>query len=272
MYWYNGSVIEKDTLSISMTDHGLLYGHGSSETFRTYNGKVAFLDFHYTRLTETLAALQIAFPYTLQHIEDGVASLWQALHCRDQLFRLIVTAGELDNSYYAKPNVWIVVEPLPTGLRGEERKGHWSTVPFVRRAVPLVSRGFHYSDYIVAQMKGNLLRSEALLLNERGIITEGIHSNIFWSNNDILFTPSLDTGIVRGITREIILQIANEMGLQVYEGEFTQDDFIEARECFLTNAVEELIPLVQVGDKPLAGNEGILYNELHRAYVYTMNK
>ena len=117
--------------------------------------------------------------------------------------------------------------------------------------------------------------------HEVEFISRGIHhyardifgeKNIFWVKNDILYTPSLSLGIVKGITREWVMTLAREIGFEVREGEFDRQEVESAHECFLTNAIDEIIPLSQIGNARFAGNEGPVYRRLHEAYVYILEQ
>lgn len=272
-FWMNGKLVERRHVQLSPFDHGLLYGHGSFETFRSYQGKVPFLHYHYRRLLQTLTTLEIVFPYSEEVIEKAVNQLLAQMHGCDCVFRLTVMAGEWQEGGYTKPNVWMTAVMLGTSKRGVEKRGKWLSIRHKGRADSLDVRGLHYSDLRCGQMKlANPTRYEGLLLNEWDIVTESVHSNIFWVKNDILYTPSLSLGIVKGITREWVITLAREIGFEVREGEFDRHEVESAHECFLTNAIDEIIPLSQIGNARFAGNEGPVYRRLHEAYVYILEQ
>lgn len=272
-FWMNGKVVAKKSLQLSPFDHGLLYGHGCFETFRSYRGHVPLLHYHYERLLQTLNVLKINFPYSEEIIEKAVNQLLAQMNGPDCVFRLTVTAGEWQEDGYSKPNVWMTAAMLSSTARGVEKRGKWLSVRHRGRADQLDVRGFHYSDLRCGQMElADATKYEGLLLNEQELVTEGVRSNIFWVKNDILYTPSLSLGIVKGITREWVITLAREIGIEVREGEFDRGEVESAHEVFLTNAVDEFIPLSQIGRYKFAGSVGSLYNRLHQAYVYILEQ
>lgn len=272
-FWMNGRLVARKHVQLSPFDHGLLYGHGSFETFRSYHGKVPFLHYHYARLLQTLHALQIPFSYSEEVIEKAVNQLLAEVKGSDCVFRLTVTAGEWQENGYTKPNVWMTAAMLGSIKRGIEKRGKWLSLRHMGRADRLDVRGLHYSDFRCGQLElADAIKYEGLLLNEQELVTEGVRSNIFWAKNDILYTPSLSLGIVKGITREWVITLAREIGIEVREGEFDREEVESAHEVFLTNAVDEIIPLSQIGRYKFAGNVGSLYNRLHQAYVYILEQ
>lgn len=113
----------------------------------------------------------------------------------------------------------------------------------------------------------NLADYEGFFLTETGFIAEGITSNIFWLKDDILYTPSLDTGILGGITRKQVIQLAKKLGFIVKEGMYKAAELEQADECFVTNAVQELVPIYKIGDNMFKGAAGQAYQKLHETYV-----
>jgi len=271
----NGQIISENEMCLSPFDHGVLYGHGSFETFRSYRGKVIFLDYHFSRLCHALTMMHIHIPFTLTELQRVIQQLQELGAGSDGIYKVIVTAGKPNSAkiYYENPNVILLRTPIDDIKRGAEKNGQWLKTHHFPRNKELFVRGLEYSDYIMGQMelidKSNY---EGILTNERGVVTEGLRSNIFWAKNDILYTPCLSTGIVRGITREWIIKIAKEVGFEVREGEFWQEDVEQAYECFMTNAVEELVAIREIGNVRFAGNEGPVYNRLYNAYLYIIEQ
>lgn len=273
--WMNGQITSENEMFLSPFDHGVLYGHGSFETFRSYSGKVVFLDYHFSRLSHTLAVLHIYIPFTLDEFQRAITELHELGEGQDGVYKIIVTAGQPNSAsgYYENPNVIIVRKPIGEIKRGVEKNGQWLKINHYPRNKELVVRGLDYSDYILGKMElVDSFKYEGLLKNERGMITEGLRSNIFWAKNDIIYTPCLSTGIVRGITREWIIKLAKEIGYEVREGEFWQEDLEHAYECFITNSVEELVAIREIGNVRFAGNEGPVYNRLYNAYLYIVEQ
>ena len=272
-FWLNGKIVNRKHVQFSPFDHGLLYGHGCFETFRSYCGKIPFLDYHYARLIQSLNVLGIVFPYSSAVVEKAATRLIAAMNGRDCVFRITVTAGEWQEGGYTKPNVWMTAVILGNTVRGVEKRGKWLAIPYAGRAAGVDVRGLHYSDLRRGQLDvADAMKYEGLFVDAFGIVAEGVRSNIFWVKDGILYTPSLSLGIVKGITREWVMTLAQELGIEVREGEFDRSELESAHECFLTNAVDELIPLSQIGRRKFAGNEGPVYSRLHQAYVYIIEQ
>lgn len=113
----------------------------------------------------------------------------------------------------------------------------------------------------------SLAEQEGFFLTETGYVAEGVTSNIFWVKNDILYTPSLEAGILPGITRAWVIERAQSLGIEIQEGLFTKNDVEQGSECFITNSVQELVPICRLEDIQLLGNRGPIYLRLHEAFV-----
>jgi 4-amino-4-deoxychorismate lyase len=113
---------------------------------------------------------------------------------------------------------------------------------------------------------------EGFFLTENGFVAEGITSNIFWVRDGVLFTPSLETGILAGTTRSWVIQSARSIGVEVIEGLFEPNDLEQASEVLVTNAVQELVPIKTLESTTFAGNEGTVYKKLHQQYIQQVNE
>ena len=269
--WMNGEYIDSSQLLISPFDHGFLYGLGFFETFRTYEGKAPFLQEHIERLEKALQHFHIHMPYTIKEVQTVIERLNEASG-GDGYFRLNVSAGPheigLQPSSYTEPTVILFRKPLLERPRGKERQGVWLKTP--RNTAEGVQRfkSHHYGNNVLARFEvPNLADYEGFFLTEDGFVAEGITSNIFWVKNDILYTPSLGTGILGGITRNAVISIAASLGFIVKEGSYTPATLEQAEECFVTNAVQELVPIDRIGNVIFKGNTGPVYNRLHDTYL-----
>lgn len=268
--WMNGQYIESDELRISPMDHGFLYGLGFFETFRTYRGEVVFLYEHYVRLCEGLQEYRIAMPYTLDELE-GVIKKLNEQDGKDGYFRINVSAGVHDiglaPQQYPEPNVIVFRKSLAVAPRGTEKQAQW--LETARNSPEQVKRhkSHHYGNNVSARLElPNLTDFEGFFLTKNNLVAEGITSNIFWVKNDILYTPSIDLGILPGITRQIVLQLAAVLEVSVREGVYYKEELERADECFITNSVQELVPISKVGHVSFAGAQGLMYQKLQLAY------
>ena len=270
--WINGNYEAAENLRISPFDHGFLYGLGFFETFRTYNGKVLFWDKHMERLQAALAQFRIHMPYTKQELLTVCEQLNAMAGGADGYFRVNVSAGEhgigLQPKEYTQPNVIVFRKELPDTPRGQEKTAQWLET---RRNSPEGAgrvKSHHYGNNVLGRFEmPSLAMQEGFFLTEHGYVAEGVTSNIFWVKDDILYTPSLETGILPGITRAWVIEQAELLGMEVQEGLFTKKDLEQGCECFITNSVQELVPIWRLEDKQLLGNKGPIYLRLHEAFV-----
>ena len=270
--WLNGTYVTAEELRISPFDHGFLYGLGFFETLRTYNGKVLFWEAHMERLQAALTQFHIHLPYTKQDLLAVIKQLNLAAGGQDGYFRLNVSAGEhgigLQPSEYTQPNVIVFRKELPDIPRGKEKTAQWLEV---RRNTPegaLRVKSHHYGNNVLGRFEmSSLAMQEGFFLTEEGYVAEGVTSNIFWVKDDILYTPSLEAGILPGITRAWILEHAQSVGIEIREGLFTKNDVEQGSECFITNSVQELVPICKLEDIQLLGNKGPIYLRLHEAFI-----
>lgn len=270
--WLNGTYVTAEELRISPFDHGFLYGLGFFETLRTYNGKVLFWEAHMERLQAALTQFRIHMPYTQQDLLAVIEQLNLAAGGQDGYFRLNVSAGEhsigLQPSEYTQPNVIVFRKELPDTPRGKEKTAQWLEV---RRNTPegtLRVKSHHYGNNVLGRFEmSSLAMQEGFFLTEEGYVAEGVTSNIFWVKDDILYTPSLEAGILPGITRAWILEHAQSVGMEIREGLFTKNDVEQGSECFITNSVQELVPICKLEDIQLLGNKGPIYLRLHEAFI-----
>lgn len=269
--WMNGQYIEEKELKISPFDHGFLYGLGFFETFRTYEGKAVYLQEHMHRLIEALKEYRIAFPYTIQEIETIIHQL-NAQDGKEGYFRLNVSAGVhpigLSPTEYAAPTVIIFRKELPKMVRGLEKEAVWLKTPRNTPEQSVRHKSHHYGNNVKARLELlNLVEYEGFFTDVRGVVAEGITSNIFWIKDGILYTPSVETGILPGITRRIVLELAARLNIQVREGHFLKWELEQAEECFITTSIQELIPISNIGKFRFAGDIGRVYQQLHNAYL-----
>ena len=270
--WMNGQYVERDALKISPFDHGFLYGLGFFETFRTYNGKPLFIKEHLTRIQQALTAYRIAFPYTEEQLVEVIKALNATDGGKDGYFRLNVSAGEheigLAPTCYENANVIVFRKSLPSVAKGVEKT---ATILTTRRNTPENGetrfKGHHYGNNVFARFElPSLATQEGIFLTTEDFVAEGITSNVFWVKGRVVYTPSLNTGILAGITRALVLELAHKLGFSVQEGQYNVSELLEADECFITNAVQQIVPIRSLDDATYLGNEGEVTKALQQAY------
>ncbi|WP_060204361.1 aminodeoxychorismate lyase [Sporosarcina koreensis] len=275
--WMNGEFEQAEQLRISPFDHGFLYGAGFFETFRTYEGRVFLFEAHMERLRLALREYRIAMPYSDEEIAEVIQGLHVRSGGRDGYFRLNVSAGVHDiglaPSEYTSPNVILFRKELAVVPRGTEKKAVWLET---ERNLP-ESWIRHKSHNFLNNVRGrlelpSLKELEGIFLTTDGHVAEGVTSNVFWVNAGALYTPSVETGILPGITRAFIMELGEKAGMPVHIGLFTKGEVERADEAFVSNSVQELVPLSVIGERPLSGASGVYYQKLHRLYMQAIDE
>jgi len=271
--YLNGSLIPRSQASISALDYGFLYGFGLFETMRAYGGQVFRLDSHLNRLARSAEILGL--PIETPDLKGAVMDTIQANKLSDARVRITVSIGEgemtPDPSTCNKPTVLILAghyEPYPEQVY---EKGFRAIVSTIRRnsQSPLSRlKSANYLESILARQEARAAGvDEALCLNERGLLAEASMSNIFLVADGILKTPGQESGILPGITRETILELALPLGINTLEHDIRLDELFQAQEAFLTNSLMEVMPLTEVDGKAIgSGRPGSLSKRLMAAY------
>ena len=250
----NGEIVEENEAVIPVSDHGFLYGMGLFETFRTYGGKPWLLERHAARLGAGLRELGIAYEPDAARMREALARLLAANGMTDAYVRWSVSAGSeilgLPSGTYRRPAEIVHVKELAPDKPGT-RAAKTLRLLKLRRSGPengsFRLKSFHFMNNILAKRElaaaGAGPGTEGLFLNGVGHVCEGIVSNVFWLRGGILFTPSLECGPLPGITRGFVLEMAAGFGVEVREGAFRLDDLARADEVFMTNSVQEIVPV-----------------------------
>ncbi|MEH7343476.1 aminodeoxychorismate lyase [Bacillus sp. JJ1532] len=272
MYLYmNGELVRKEEALISPFDHGFLYGMGLFETFRTYNGHPFLLNDHMERLNNSLKVLNINVQYTCEEIVQALQLLLKENKLEDAYFRLNVSSGigeiGLQTEPYDHPNLIIFAKPLPPRNPMQEKKA--LTLRLKRNTPEGFERlkSHHYLNNILAKREiGNSPDYEGIFLTKEGFLAEGVVSNLFWIKDHTLFTPAVETGILNGITRQFVIKMANSIGMDIQEGFFTVDQALEADEMFVTNSIQEIVPISSFDGKEMPGVSGAKVKALQKLY------
>jgi len=288
--YLNGRLIPRSMAKLSPFDHGFLYGYGLFETMRAYNGHIFRLDSHLTRLR--CSAESIGLTRSILSTDEGKQSLkaacmetLEANKLKDARIRLTISAGEggmtPDLGTCSSPTVLITARNLVRPPPEKYESGFKTVLSFLRRNShsPLSRlKSTCYMENILARMVARAAGyDEAILLNERGYLAEGSTSNIFLVKKSpsperkgrvrVLITPSLESGVLPGITREAVLEIARASNIETQERQVELKELIEAEEAFITNSIVELMPLTWFEGKPIgSGKAGQLTKELLAAY------
>src|SRR5512136_112655 len=268
--YLNGRLVPRFEAKLSPFDHGFLYGYGLFETMRAYDGHIFRLDAHITRLR--CSAESIGLAHSILTTEEGKQSLkaacvatLEANELTDARIRLTVSAGEgamtPDLSTCSNPTILISARSLVPLPPEKYETGFKAAVSFLRRnsQSPLSRlKSTCYMENVLARTTARAAGyDEAIFLNEQGYLAEGSTTNIFLVSRGELITPCFESGVLSGITRDAVLEIARTSNLKATERWVESAELIEAEEAFLTNSILELVPLVSVEGRLIgAGKRG----------------
>jgi branched-chain amino acid aminotransferase len=256
----DGVITDAAGAMIPVFDRGFLYGDSVYEVVRTYGGAVFALEEHMTRLVRSAAGLELALP-DQGWLRAQIAATIEACGNAECYCRVIVTRGSgpltLDPTTARSPRTVIIAkryEPFPEWTY---RDGVALTFPSIRRTSrrsldPSIKSG-NYLNSVLAlgeARRGGFF--DAIMLDHRGMVTEATSSNVFALRGGTLCTPSLEHGLLAGVTRGILIGVARGAGLEVSERELTVDDLIAADEVMLTSTLREVMPVVRIDDAPIA--------------------
>ncbi len=250
----NGRLTPEKEAVISVFDHGFLYGDGVFEGIRAYNGCVFKLKEHVQRLHESAHSIMLPIPYTQQEMIEAVVDTVNANELKDAYIRVVVSRGVgdlgLDPRKCKESQVVIIADNIVLYPEELYEKGLNVITVATRRniadALDPKIKSLNYLNNILAKIEANRAGVlEALMLSSQGYICEGTGDNIFIVRKGILITPPSHMGILEGITRATVIDLAGQEGIQVQETPFTRHDLYVADECFLTGTAAEVIPVIE---------------------------
>ncbi|ADP34715.1 aminotransferase class IV family protein [Bacillus atrophaeus subsp. globigii] len=272
--YLNGQFIEEKEASLSPFDHGFLYGIGVFETFRLYEGRPFLIEWHLERLERAAKDLQIKHRITKEELTDMVDNLLRLNHIEDgnARVRLNISAGVSTKGFtaqtYENPTVLCFVNPLNPENLPVQKEGKVLTI---RRNTPEGQyrlKSHHYLNNMYAKQElGNDPRYEGIFLTEDCAVAEGIISNIFWSKGKCIYTPSLDTGILDGVTRRFVIEKMEKLGAEVKTGRFRLESLLTADEAWMTNSVLEIVPFSKIEEAAFPGVSGEMTAFLQELYT-----
>jgi len=268
----NGKLYDKKDAKVSVYDHGLLYGDGVFEGIRSYGGKVFRLGEHLDRLWDSAKAIWLSIPMSKEAMARAVEETLAVNGIKDGYIRLIVTRGVgtlgLDPNRCSDPQVIIITDRISLYPDELYEKGlEIITVSTARNHPAALSprvKSLNYLNNILAKIEGLQAGCiEALMLNHKGEVAECTGDNIFLVRRGKLLTPPNEAGILEGITRDAVIELAGEAGLEVCQCALTKHDVYIAEECFLCGTAAEVVPVVKVDSRTIGdGTPGPITRDL----------
>ena len=252
--YMNGKLVEKADAVISVYDHGFLYGDGIFEGIRIYNSVVFKLHEHIVRLYESAKSIDLTIPLSIDEMCKAVKDTVQANAKKDGYIRLIVSRGVgnlgLDPRKTTNPQVIIIVDDISIYPEEMYEKGMEiitaATIRNIPNALNPRIKSLNYLNNILAKLEANRAGvPEAIMLNHLGEVAECTADNIFLVKNGVLKTPAPQCGILEGITRNTVMDLARAEKITVEEVVITRHDVFIADECFLTGTAAEVISVVK---------------------------
>ena len=257
----NGKFTPSRLAKVSVFDRGFLYGDGLFETMRAYNGKIFRLDAHLERLFKSLDIIQIKCPCSQSYLEQVLYETIKRNKLTDAYVKLIVTRGigegGLNPRTGSKPTIVIIAKKFNIYSPEQYRRGFKVMVSDFRQNQfsPIVNlKSLNFLENIIGKLEAEQSGAdEVVFINQSGFVTEGSVSNIFIVRDSTIMTPPCETGILPGVTREIVIELAESLSLMASEKNFRPEELLSCSECFLTNSLVEIMPVFQIGDT-LVGN------------------
>ncbi len=278
----NDRFVEKEQARISVFDHGFLYGDGVYETLRVYQGRIFLLERHLARLRQSCHLIGLVLPIK----DDAWVSIMTEILVRNGLedagLRLTISRGEgelgIDPGLCARPTVVVMAKPFVPYPSPMREKGVRLQLVSVRRnpqaaQSPQIKSLSFLNNILAKQEAVQAGAYDALMLNMDGHVTECTTSNVFFVDKQRLHTPSVACGILEGITREVVIELAGDLGMSVEEGVYAIEDVLQADECFITNTSLEVMGVSQIGEHPIGqGKVGPRTMDLWRAFQQNLER
>lgn len=264
LVYLNGDLVPRERATVSVFDHGLLYGDGVFEGIRAYSGNVFRLQQHIDRLFRSARALMLEIPVSADQLSDAVLATLRANGLEDSYVRVVVTRGEgdlgLDPRKCSRPSLIIIADRIAVYPPHLYENGLEVITLSTRRNSPQSLdpniKSLNYLNNILGKIE--CIRAgvqEGLMLNLQGYVAEATADNIFLVRGGELITPPVSAGILDGITRGAVMELARARGIAVKEILFSLYDVYNSEECFLTGTGAEVIPVVNVDGRVIGGGK-----------------
>ncbi len=277
LVYLNGRFVPKEKALVSAFDHGFLYGDGIYETMRAYRGTIFELRQHLIRLKHSASAISLKLPMPIDKIADALNQTVRKNKLKEAYIRLHISRGPgeigLDPALCSAPTMVIVAKPFHDYPAENYTRGVKVAFVKTRRNHPLaISPAIKSTNFLNnIQAKIEAIKTgayEGIMLNWEGYVAEGTISNIGMVKKGVLYTPHLKSGILKGVTRDLVLSLAKKNRIPVKEALLKPRDFLSADECFITNTTMEIMPVTRIGRTIIGkGKPGPITALLREAYT-----
>ncbi len=274
----NGEILKPEEATISVFDHGLLFGDSVYEVVCSHKGHFYTVREHLERLLDSAKGIQLSLPYSLEDLEKEILRTAKATGNVNTYIRLIITRGKgelnIDPSSCLKPSLIIIAQEPPQYPEEYYTKGVSVLLSSVRRnhpeAInPALKTGNYLNNVLAITEAVSEGAHDALMLNHKGFIAECTTSNFYFVKDGTVKTPSLECGVLRGVTRRTILLVAEENGIPVEEGKYSPDELASADEAFVSSTTKNIVPVTRFGGRPVGNG---LPGEITRRLMVLLEK
>jgi branched-chain amino acid aminotransferase len=249
-----GRVVDPQAATINVFDRGFLYGDSVYETMRTAGGRAVELPRHLRRLHHSADSIGLRLPGTDAQLADAITRTHGASGNDESYVRVIVTRGQgplmLDPRSSDEPTLVVIVQPLKLPAPEAYARGLSAVVVDMTKGAgsldPSIKSGNYLSNVLALREAIAAGGDDAIMRNAAGDIAEAATSNLFLVVDGELATPSLHTGLLEGITRQVVVELATELGLQPHQRRITDDALRAASEVFLTSSVRGIMPVTRI--------------------------
>lgn len=258
--YIDGTFYEQSEAKISVFDHGVLYGDGVFEGIRFYQDRVFRLDEHIDRLWDSAKAISLNIPISRDEMIEATLATIRQNDLHDGYIRLLVTRGVgslgLSPDSCRRPSVIIIAATIALYPDSLYEKGLTLATCSVRRIPPAALspriKSLNYLNNILAKIEAQQAgAAEGVMLNEQGYVAECTGDNLFVIKKGVISTPPVNAGILAGVTRAVVFELANKNHISIKEEDLTRYDILVADECFLTGTAAEVIAAVQLDRRPI---------------------
>ena len=274
--YIDGAYYSKSQAKVSVYDHGLLYGDGVFEGIRAYNGVIFKLKEHIDRLYRSAHALMLQIPLTKEKMTQAVIETLRKNNLRDAYIRLVVTRGVgdlgLDPRKCPKPSIIIIADDISIHASEAKEKGIATMISWVKRN-PVDSttheiKSLNYLNSVLAKIEATANDvDEAICLDKNGLVCEGVGENLFIVKDGKIFTPPSSTGALAGITAQVAVKLAENLGYDVTVINITPFQLFTADEAFFTGTAAEIVPIREVNKRQIGdGSPGPVAKKLMAAF------
>jgi len=276
--WMDGELVPVSEAKVSVFDHGLLYGDGVFEGIRIYGGKIFKEAEHLKRFYESAKAIRLEIPLTPKQVSDAMRETMRANGLTGEGYiRLVVTRGVgrlgIAIAHTACPTVFVIADKIALYPPEVYDRGLHCIVSSIARNHPNTTsprvKSLNYLNNVLAKAEARLAGAdEAIMLTMLGFVSECSGDNLFLVRNGVLLTPPASAGILEGVTRQLVMELARKRGIEVREESLIRHDLYIADECFATGTAAEIAPITKIDHRVVGdGKPGSITKQLTKDFI-----